>query len=363
MKIGIVTYHRNHNYGAIYQAVATRLIFQKMGHEVYYIDYTPYYINEYYSLLSIKEFISRGPIGSFVYLKDVLTNFSARKRRIEKFRIFIEEHIAPFCKPIDEEFDMVLYGSDQIWRKQRKLKGYDPFYYGMNSIKTKLSIAFAASMGALPSNNGDKLLVKKMLSHINIFSVREISLLNFLKDIGVDQVYLLPDPTLLVEGYQIWDHEVPVKKQGYKKYVLLYDLQPGAFDYSEIDRISQKNEMDLIVISGDSNKRKKGINIPDAGPQEFIDLIRGASFVFTSSFHGIVFSLIYNKSFFASFKKNAGRAESLLEQLNLIDRILPISSKISQLTDINYEEVSSAILRIRSQSCSFYNILQQQFQD
>ena len=90
MKIGIVTYHRNHNYGAILQAIATRLLFQSLGHKVYYINYSPQYIIDLYSVFSFKEMISRGPKGAVSYLRVLIENYKSKIKRIRSFEKFID---------------------------------------------------------------------------------------------------------------------------------------------------------------------------------------------------------------------------------------------------------------------------------
>ena len=52
MKIGILTYHRSHNYGALLQAIATRIVLKKMGHDAYYIDYWPDYHRRMYAMFN-----------------------------------------------------------------------------------------------------------------------------------------------------------------------------------------------------------------------------------------------------------------------------------------------------------------------
>lgn len=361
MKIGIVTYHRNHNYGAILQAIATRLVFQEMGHDVYYVDYTPQYIKEYYSLFSMKECMSRGLIGSLLYIKEFLLGVSVKKKRIKNFNIFINKYIAPYCKPVTDNFDILLYGSDQIWRKQRKLKDYDPFYFGVNNVNTKLQIAFAASMGVLPSEDKDKNQIKKLLSDFDFISVREVGLFDLLHELVKKKITIMPDPTLLVKNRKIWDAEIPQLNKLSKPYALFYDLQSGAFDYSAVERISKLNGLDVIIISGDSKTRKIGKTCIEAGPQEFIDLIRGASFVFSSSFHGVVFSIIYQKPFYASFLLNAGRAESLLKHLGIKDCLLPPKADIKNLGMINYQAIEHNIHNLQKHSYEFiFEILDKQ---
>ena len=76
MKIGILTYHRSHNYGALLQAVALRKVVEQLGHKAYYIDYFPDYHREMHKWLSIYNFNQQGPRGKIRYLKNCLKRIS-----------------------------------------------------------------------------------------------------------------------------------------------------------------------------------------------------------------------------------------------------------------------------------------------
>ena len=83
-------------------------------------------------------------------------------------------------------------------------------------------------------------------------------------------------------------------------------------------------------------------------------LIKNAEYVFSASFHGLAFSIVYGKQFFISFMSNAGRAESLLNQLEIKGRLLPPKTSIPQdVPPIDYKEVRSRLEVLRQDSLSF----------
>lgn len=198
MKIGILTYHRAHNYGAILQAIATRVFLKKHGYNSSYIDYYPDYHRLVYVPFSIKEVINLRFKGSFFYVLDRLLCWSDLKLRYNNFESFVKSNILPFCKSVNENYDIVIYGSDQIWRKQRLGVGYNPIYFGDNSINAKKKIAYAASMGELPSSEDEKYLLG-LYENFDSISVREKSLKSFLEEKGLKNIYTCLDPTLLLE--------------------------------------------------------------------------------------------------------------------------------------------------------------------
>lgn len=356
MKIGIVTYHRAHNYGAVMQALATRFVLEEMGHEVYYVDYWPDYHKEMYDLFPRTKFFKFNLRQKIAFLLSLIKYYKSKKKRKENFEKFFKTHIYPYCRPVDDTFDVVIYGSDQIWRKQKALGTYNPFYFGKNRLKTKYHISYAASMGILPDNDLDKAKVKELVSHIDKISVREEGLKQMLLSLGYSDVTLSLDPTLLLNSEK-WDKYLPTEPYNGKRYVLVYMLQSKAFNIGEIKKFTEAKGLALIVLRGSATTRETETNITSAGPYEFISLLKNADYVFTSSFHGLAFSILYRKQFYASFKTNAERAESLLYQLGVYNRILPTQSAIPHDTlVIDYKEINKRFSALRKESLNSLNI-------
>ena len=71
MKVGILTFHRAHNYGAVLQCYALQETLKRMGHDVQVIDYAQPWIEEFYKLFSRSMYRSAGGFsGKFAYLKN-----------------------------------------------------------------------------------------------------------------------------------------------------------------------------------------------------------------------------------------------------------------------------------------------------
>lgn len=342
MRIGIATFHRSHNYGALLQAIALRFVIEQCGHKCSFIDYWPLYHKKMYNVLSRSKFKDLG----FKYLWE----FFYRLKRYFSFEKFIAKYINPFCSDTKEIYDVVVYGSDQIWRKQPNLNDYDPFYFGKNSLKTQRHVSYAASMGTLSFDERDTCTIKKLLCNLDAISVREIDLLNYVQNLSSKHVSLSLDPTLLL-GRDDWNKVFPQKKIEKEKYVLYYDLLEGSFDEREILRFSQKRNLKVIRISGVAEKKALFFNKIFSNPEEFLNLINNAEFVFTSSFHGVVFSIIFNKRFYASFSKNGTRAESLLKNVGLSSHLIPVQKSLPEIyDDIDYEKVNEKLFYMRQDS-------------
>ena len=208
-------------------------------------------------------------------------------------------------------------------------------------------------MGILPDNDDDKEKVKKLVAHLDKISVREEGLRQLLLSLGCTDVTLSLDPTLLLSSEK-WDKYLPTNLYKGKRFVLVYLLNSNPFDLSEIKKFADDKGLELIVLHGYARTKETKTNITSAGPNEFIRLIKNADYVFSGSFHGLVFSIIYGKQFYTSFKYNSERASSLLAQLGLSNRLIPAQSVIPQdLPLIDYKQIREKQLLLRNKSLKF----------
>lgn len=354
MKIGILTYHRSQNFGALLQAMALRKVMTEMGHNVYFIDYWPDYHRNLYKLLDWN--LLRLPYGlqSLYLFARSIGLYLPRKRRHDVFESFISRYIEPYVLPYtaNEAYDAIVYGSDQIWRKQSGLGNrFNPVYFGDNILRAKRSISYAASMGVIHSSDNDKTFLRERLSAFSDVFVREKSLKNLLADCGIAAEMSL-DPTLLLKQ-EDWMRLFGIKTRSIPDYLLFYDLQSSSIDHSIIKKYAEEKGLGIKVIQAEAHlKKENGIEyIDDADPAMFVNLFLNAKEVITSSYHGLVFSLLFNKNFLTVFSVNQDRAKSLLETLSLSDRMLsPRPTSIPDLSSIDYTEVNRKLDKEREES-------------
>lgn len=353
MKIGILTYHRAENYGAELQAVALRQYLTKQGAKVSFIDYYPDYHKKIYKLPVIPwKKIIRHPFRHKFFIKEYIYKYF-RKRSFSKFQ---KKHINPYCAKKSDEFDAIIYGSDQIWRKQPILNDYNPIYFGFHHIKTKKHFSYAASTDSPPQNNEDKIRFKKLLKGLDTISVRETTLLNSIKELGYDSVVSL-DPAFLLSKEE-WIKTLNLKKKDEEKYVLVYDLHE-IFDYQAILNNAKENHLKVKRLIGKANLQLKDTAYITAGPTDFVEMVMNAECVITNSFHGLVFSLIFQKPVFAtSLPQIEDRIFSLLNLIKhpkLYKPLNEISSCIPK--DIDYDDINKGIDIVKEASYQYlYNI-------
>ena len=352
MKIGILTYHRAHNYGAVMQAIATRYVYESMHHDVSYIDYWPDYHKAGYQLFSTYIFRLIPSIkGKIIYSIEQLINLKRNIQRKKLFDIAIKKYITPYCVnyPSNVNFDIVIYGSDQIWRKQ-STGAFNPVYFADNPIDALRHVAYAASMGTICSKEEDKSFLKEKLKKFHMISVREESLAQLVGSVGYESKVVY-DPTLLLSKDE-WNEIIPTKRMIQDDYLLFYNMQKDAFCYEAIQQLAKSKGLKLIEIRPDSSHQKNVFSL--IGPEEFISLIRYSSFIVTSSFHGLAFSIIYEKQFICSYSEKSDRAITLLTSLGLIDRfVTPQKESFQEIDTIKYDTVHIRFEKNKEESLRF----------
>ena len=351
-KIGIVTYHKSFNYGALLQSIASRYILNELGYDAYYVDYWPRYHERIYSLFEKEKILTWNLYKSIKYLLYRFKMYGQLKKRYVHIKQFISVYIEPYCKPASDNFDCIIYGSDQIWRKQPMTGMYNPVYFGCNNFHTKRNVSYAASMGILPDNDEDKEYIRDLLSHLDKISVRENDLLSLVHTLGYKGEVNI-DPTLLLKKEQ-WEQLIPRTENTRGKYVLHINWIHNSFLETEIQKIAKSRGCKVIEMYQYVNRNESDTFINSANPAEFVNLIRNADFVFTSSFHGLVFSIIANRPFYASFRINAGRGRSILETLGLSKYLLKPNSSIDVVYDLpDYNDVNLKLIEYRKRSIDY----------
>lgn len=336
MKIGIITYHRSHNYGAVLQAYALKKYIENLGYDdVSFIDYWPQYHKDIYSLFNRNKFNSKSTIGKLKFLIKESLKYKRKKRRSLAFQFFIDTYIQPKSNITNTIYDLAIYGSDQIWRYQNQptFKGYNTVYFGDNTIHAKTKIAFSASMGIININADLINCLKNNLSNFKAISVREKELEKIVKNYYKDVICTL-DPVFLLDK-KSWNNLTSQNNQIIKSdYILVYNLQRNKEVEKAAHEIHEKTGLPVYHILGDVTYLfTKEKVLETIGPLEFVSLINNAKYIITSSFHGTAFSILLNKNFYVYFAYNSERAYSLLNAVGLENRII----------DSNFQFTNSAI--------------------
>lgn len=328
MKVKIITYTFSQNMGAILQAYnLKKYIVKNFKKKVIFTNYQPIqlYLRENFSFLKKKnifEIIS----GLAKFYK---IYFWKRKNfKIKKYQ-----------KTYDEAESLNIYGSDEIWNYSNPFFKYQKFYFGFGTSKAK--IAYAASVGNAKLKDlsqGIKQELKKNLSQFKKISVRDSNTKKFVKKlinisppIVVDPIFLNTDKTFKLDiNYKLKS----------KKYILVYGKIKNEFEIQKIKLFAQKKNAKIISIIFKNDWANT--NLLSINPWEFENYIKNSIMIFTSMFHGVMFSVKHKKQFWIHhdpYRHN--KLKYFLEYLKLENRYLVKNKEFNE--KINYKYVNSKL--------------------
>lgn len=350
MKIGILTYHRAENYGALLQAYALLTYIGSLGHEVSFIDYWPKYHSNYFKIFSWATFAKRPLKSKLLMLVRLLLMGNKLLRRKKIMQRFIHERLrlpdVPSyternCKT--ERYDVAVYGSDQIWRKQNLGGiGFDEWFFGSDNVQADKKIVYAGSMGKLETAPEDVQFVKAQMRNFKSIAVREKDLQDYLQQQSIASTLVI-DPVFLLTKEQ-W-HQLAVAPKSDSPYILFYNLLNTSESTSFVRELSAKTGLPVMEVTKKTVLRKKGFRFIDsASVEEFLGLIEEAAYVVSNSFHGIAFSMIFEKQFFAvGMGEKSNRVVSLLESVGIKERYFRAKPQQMPASEIDYAKVTTRV--------------------
>tara|TARA_B110000090_G_scaffold165841_1_gene183879 strand:+ start:6962 stop:8110 length:1149 start_codon:yes stop_codon:yes gene_type:complete len=325
-KVGIMTFML-HNYGAVLQAYALQAYLKKQeGLDVCNIDFRTDWHDKDDKIFNLQGRF-KTKLATFVYTLLRYPGLKKRKLCTSKFkkkyfsltqRIHSEKEL--ISKP--PEMDIYVTGSDQVFNPN----GLFPNVYFLNFSKgSGKKVAYAPSFGGCDFSNNFSKQIEPMISDFEKLSCREEEGADFLSKIVKTDVPVLVDPTFLLNAEEWSTVASPPNIKG--KYIFIYDLAGDENLIQIANKIKDKTGYKIVCLSCNI---RKFYNIEkhlySCGPAEYLCLIKNAEYVVADSFHGAVFSIIFNKSFFVyvSPKKEnvSSRIYNLAKLLNFNDRIL-----------------------------------------
>lgn len=366
MKIGILTFHRAINYGAVLQCFALYKKIESLGHDVEIIDYRPASIEKYRLLFHKHDFIMRkGILKKIRYVLSSLLLILTKKRTAKKFDTFLNNgmkfsNIVHFPNDIPKYYDLILFGSDQIWNPET-CEGLDKIYWGQFEHGRTMLVTYAASIGRiniLPSSVLDE--ISKYIHVYNSISVREKDLNEFLANKYEINSYIVCDPTILIEK-EIY--EKIIKYPQTTNYLVYYTVENDKNGYQFAYKVAEQINCSVIRLHAYlSPLRKQKIKYDsELSPSEFLGYIANSKCVVTNSFHATSFSIIFRKDFYCLSQKSNSRAHTLMSSLGIENRLIDSISDI-KFTPVDYSQIDENITCYRRQSELFLSkILKHEF--
>lgn len=336
-QIGILTFHDGINHGAYLQAYALHNYLKSKDVENKIIDYKslPFTLKEYWAFRSKHPFKLCGNISKIIKFKKYHQRFNRTKR------VYTQKGVSGLC------FDKVIIGSDSVWNYSSPLIGFDPVYFSKN-INARKIIAYAASFGPDNSTDAFPKQLHELLMRFDAVAVRDSNTKEFYEKLTHKEAIVVLDPTFLY----MWDNDIIEPK--YNNYILVYStgLEPYAVEF--VSKLAARLNKKIISIGYMNRECDK--NILSVSPFEWLGFIKYADFVVTSMYHGVLFSINFNKCFCTFVTPyRANKITDFLNRMGLSSRIVCSDNGMNILNDrsFDYFAVNHQLALERKRSCEF----------
>lgn len=338
------------NYGGVMQAYALQKVLQNIGYETELLYIEPSVFRPMHRVIISK-------------VKFALRRIMTSQKSNNVFNEFISDEIQrtpkiEFKYQLDsdsvQKFDAYVVGSDQVWR-QDYAKNIESYFFDFvkgNKVLLSYAASFGGDVWGYSGKQRENCL--RLAKSFTAISVREIAGVNLCQNYLDVKAERLLDPTLLLD----------IKY--YESLITKYCLQgshtsSGVFSYIlDMNKIKDTIVMDVAnALNEDVTNFNKGLKTSQK--QNFGEWLKGfknAEFVVTDSFHGVVFSIIFNKPFLAigNIDRGLSRFETILSVFNLRDRLLTKdNANILAIinSDIDYTMVNEILALEKSRSLKF----------
>lgn len=357
MKIAILTLPLHTNYGGILQCYALQTVLERMGHKVRVLS-KPRYGRSYYIIYPMA--VCKRLFKRFILGKNVPIFKAPHEIVRQHTDKFIHKYIHQYTKrvwtdKIASHFNAIIVGSDQVWRPLYYHPIEEAFLSFLGDSKIK-RISYAASFGVYNCEYTKEQIdiCSSLLKKFDAVSVRESSGIKLCQEcFGVKAVQML-DPTLLIS---VDDYRALIKKgktQSSKGNMLVYMLDRTKEKEDLVERIAKEKGLTPFWMSSDIDNDmltlEQRIKMP---VEQWLRSFDDAGFVLTDSFHGCVFSIIFEKQFVAigNKKRGLGRFNSLLKMFSLNNRLILSPDEYKEnLTLIDYTQLQEKLYILQNLS-------------
>lgn len=363
MNVGLLTWFHYHNYGTALQVTALAYVIKRMGHTVDIINYKPENKRRFLLSEGIFHYYSKRCSNA---VKNYMNRHFMGEMRESLFEEFYKENLifSKECitfsdfRELNQVYHAFVCGSDQIWAPSC----FDERYFLDFVEDTKRMVAYAPSVGLDSIKDRDiEKQIQRLAGRFEWISTREYSGSKLISHLTGKAVETVLDPTLLLSKSE-WKIMASAKFSETDPYLLAYFLRSNKHYWKKTYELAAKLHLKVKIIPVFCNDfdRKGCIKTP-IGPAEFLELIAGASFICTDSFHGMAFAINFNKEFtvFERFKKGEdnnqnSRVYHLLAITKLQTRLYQKGCSLDRfLENIDYQSVNHILFKWRKKSLDF----------
>ncbi len=343
---------RSLNYGAVLQAYGLVKSIEKLGYKCEIIDYRN---NELENRDSVKRFIKTKGVMRNIYQYLEMPFWFIRRKRFNDFLnlVNVSNTIFQINKDIEDKYYKCFVGSDQVWNY--RVTKFDSNYFFNKFEEVNKINSYAASFGIdnIPREFKDNYI--KYLKRFSSISVREEVGANIVESLIEKRPKVVIDPSLLLDKKE-WGKLInkPVTKG---KYILIYQRAYSETLIKFAERLSKITGYKIVTINGNPRQPIKAKYVLNAGPIEWLSLIMNAEFVVTNSFHGVAFSINFEKKFYvelldSKFGVNS-RLENIIEKFGLEERQIKEGNDINIDDEINYININNKLSLEREKSIKY----------
>lgn len=344
MKIGLITFHDTTNFGSLLQTYGLYKKVQELGYEIDVVDYQCKSIVKREVPQPFRLFQS--PRG---IIKDILIE-SVNRRKYKALSKFLHENmtLSAVCdrfsvKKMSAQYDKFIIGSDIVWGMDI-IEGDLTYFLNFENDSRKKT-AFSSSVGN-PWNEQDKKLIEPLLSDFCYIAVREDESADWVEELTGKRPDVVCDPTMLIDSKEWLKYTYPRKDK--ENYVLVYFDSKNGECLSAAIKYAKANHLKVKYIN--YGLPKKGVqNIKPISLEDFLSLINDAAKVFTASYHGMLFSIYFNKQFVYFNRAHKSRMNTLARKLHVQD-CDGEGKDVLDMPHVNYEIVNKAVEEYRGYS-------------
>lgn len=377
MKVGIITFHKVNNYGAVLQAYALQKTIEGLGFECDIIDYSRKNLRDVISWQKnkIKSYLKGKPdrqgYSNREFINMVLTTLFFNNKIIAcKFNTFRKRyHLSrpvnsDTVKELNQKYDLFISGSDQVWNCGRVVLDKNYLLDFVEDNEKKGSYAASFGIEEIPGKYIKD--YKSLLSGFKFLSVREAAGVRLTKELIQKEAKVVLDPTLLLTR-ENWA-KLAGSKQGMKKVIIVYMLEYSESLLQFADELAGRINCPVRLLNKPLHHSAREDYRIDVGPIEWLQEIQNAEYVVTNSFHGVAFSINFNRNFYVEIAGErirgamSSRIEHILDIFGLQERLIhkESSSKPERgytfrygRKDIDYNKVNKTLRRMRAASMEY----------
>lgn len=356
MKIALINLPVDNNFGGNLQRFALMKVLQDMGHDVTHLNLRFKYLLPWYKkpFSYAKNIVLKYCLGRDVKIRQDLYLQQEYEKRCAITEPFYQKYVKHTDSITDRrqlkkylDFDVYVVGSDQVWRKKIANKYLNCMFLDFLAANTSVKrIAYAVSLGVVENELTNKEIkqLSELYCRFDAVSVRESSAIKLFKQYGwlKPQAIQVLDPTMLLSSrdyMRLIENGITRPSEGN---LFCYILDNS----DEIIKIIKDKEKELRL-------KAFSLGLQDDSPASIEQWLRSfvdAEYVITDSYHGLVFSLVFNKPFCLIRNKFRGNAR--------FDSLLVKTGLVNDVTNYKWEEINSILEIQRKEAFSFlYNAL------